>query len=189
MTKKTAKKRELTKLELTAIGIVWKKSSCTAYQIIREFRKSSSSYYQSGAGSVYPLMTRLERDGFLRTKESKRGKQDRQVYSVTAKGRKALVEWLSPPLPESDFTVLSDPIRTRVFFLEALTPAKQREFLKVTHEFLKQELERVESELEQYREAKNTFGVLAIEGAVHETKARIEWISELRRSLPIKKLS
>ena len=181
-----AKTRELTRLELTALGIAWKNSSCTAYQIIKEFKYSSSPYFRSGAGSVYPLMNRLERDGFLQTKESKRGNQDRQVYSVSAKGKKALREWLSPPIQESDFTLASDPIRTRVFFLGLLPPKKQREFLDTTYERLKQVLKQVKAELDAYQESGNIYGEFATLGAIRETKARLDWISELRQLIPPK---
>jgi PadR family transcriptional regulator PadR len=46
--------------------------------------------YKLSAGTLYPILHRLERKGYLRSKEERIGKRARRVYRVTPKGRRAL---------------------------------------------------------------------------------------------------
>jgi DNA-binding PadR family transcriptional regulator len=176
--------RKLTDLELTALGIIWKRSGCTTYEVIAEFSGSASAHYRAGAGSVYPLIHRLQEAGFVRSEHTLRGqKQQRQVHSITAKGKAALRAWLTPPIPDEDIMIPADLLRTRVYFLEILPEAKRCEFLEHLATRLDQELKGAREILNQYRREENRFGVLAMEGTIHVMRARIRWVRKIHRTL------
>src|SRR5579862_1189686 len=46
--------------------------------------------YRISAGTLYPLLHRLEKKGYLRSSEQRHGKSLRKVYRSTPLGRKAL---------------------------------------------------------------------------------------------------
>jgi DNA-binding PadR family transcriptional regulator len=46
--------------------------------------------YRISAGTLYPLLRRLEKKGYLRSSEERHGRSRRKVYRATALGRKAL---------------------------------------------------------------------------------------------------
>jgi PadR family transcriptional regulator PadR len=46
--------------------------------------------YRISAGTLYPLLHRLEKKGYLRSSEQRNGKSLRKVYRATPLGRKAL---------------------------------------------------------------------------------------------------
>ena len=46
--------------------------------------------YRISPGSLYPLLQGLEKKGYLRSAEQRRGKSRRRVYRATPLGRKAL---------------------------------------------------------------------------------------------------
>jgi len=46
--------------------------------------------YRISPGTLYPLLRRLEKKGYLRSSEKREGKSRRKVYRATALGRKAL---------------------------------------------------------------------------------------------------
>jgi PadR family transcriptional regulator PadR len=46
--------------------------------------------YRISAGTLYPMLHRLEKKGYLRSSEQRNGKSTRKVYRATALGRKAL---------------------------------------------------------------------------------------------------
>ena len=125
-----APKAALTDLELTVLGIVWKKAPCTAYAIMREFAGSPSSYHRGSAGTIYPLVQRLEQRGYLRASKGTQGRRPRATYELRRKGFEALRAWLAPPLPDAAKAITFDPLRTRAFFLGALTPAKRLAFCR-----------------------------------------------------------
>jgi DNA-binding PadR family transcriptional regulator len=46
--------------------------------------------YKLSAGTLYPILHGLERDGYLRSSEQRDGRQARRLYRATADGRRAL---------------------------------------------------------------------------------------------------
>jgi PadR family transcriptional regulator PadR len=46
--------------------------------------------YRISAGTLYPMLQRLEKKGYLRSREVRSGKSRRRVYRATALGKKAL---------------------------------------------------------------------------------------------------
>jgi len=46
--------------------------------------------YRLSPGTLYPLLHRLERDGYLRSQQVREGRRARRLYRATARGRKAL---------------------------------------------------------------------------------------------------
>jgi PadR family transcriptional regulator PadR len=46
--------------------------------------------YDISAGTLYPLLHRLERKGYLRSAQERNGKSFRKVYRATSLGRRAL---------------------------------------------------------------------------------------------------
>ena len=46
--------------------------------------------YRLSPGTLYPLLHRLERDGYLRSKGKLTGGKIRRIYSITRRGRKVL---------------------------------------------------------------------------------------------------
>lgn len=46
--------------------------------------------YRLSPGTLYPLLHRLEQQGYLRSERVREGRQARRLYRATARGRKAL---------------------------------------------------------------------------------------------------
>ena len=184
MATRTAPKTALTDLEYTVLGIVWKKAPCTAYSIMREFSGSPSSYYRGSAGTIYPLVRRLETRRHLVSSEGGRGRRPHVTYEISRKGLAALRRWLTPPLPEAAAAITFDPLRTRAFFLKALTPGQRLAFVVHAQKQLHTQLDVVEAECTRYRDEGDPFSALAMDGALHVIRARIAWMAELRERLP-----
>lgn len=55
--------------------------------MIEELRRHG---YHIGPGTMYPLLHRLERKGYLRSKKERRGSRYRKVYTITLSGRRAV---------------------------------------------------------------------------------------------------
>ena len=68
------------------------------YQIMRELERRSSGYFTMTAALLYPALHQLEADGLAESEwQENPGKRRRKYYTITTKGRKALVnsqaEW------------------------------------------------------------------------------------------------
>ncbi len=66
--------------------------SMYGYQIMRELERRSEGYFTMTAALLYPALHQLEMDGLLVSEwQAGQGTRRRKYYSLTAKGKKALL--------------------------------------------------------------------------------------------------
>jgi len=76
----------------------------SGYDIKKAVDSSIAHFWSESFGQIYPILRRLTADGFVRCRrETQRGKPDRQVYSITPRGREALRAWLGQPARSESF--------------------------------------------------------------------------------------
>ena len=170
-------------LEMAILGIVYKRAPCTSYAVAREFFASPSSHWRGSAGAVYPAVARLQRLALLKGRRATHLGRPCALFTLTAKGLRTLRTWLLPPLPEAAAAISFDPIRTRAFFLAALTATDQAAFLTDAERQLKAQVPLVEAECQRYRQLGDWFSEQAQHGALYVMKARIAWVRKLRSRL------
>jgi DNA-binding PadR family transcriptional regulator len=86
-------KRELTPLEYVILGLISLKPQ-SGYGIVSTFEDGSYSWSAS-PGSVYPVLKRLEQQGFISGElEMEYETRPRKVYDLADDGMKVLDEWL-----------------------------------------------------------------------------------------------
>jgi DNA-binding PadR family transcriptional regulator len=176
-------KRELSRFELALLGLVSQGAPCTAYWIRRQLQKSPSSFFSGSAGAVYPAVERLEKRSLIKATVLEEGRRTSRQYKLTAKGRKALETWLLPPFPPEDLAFTMDPVRTRVYYLEALSPEDRRRFVEEALVQARRRVVVVEAGSEERRESGDRFSYLGGLGVVGEAKARVAWLEDLGREL------
>ncbi|HUU84065.1 MAG TPA: PadR family transcriptional regulator [Phycisphaerae bacterium] len=174
---------DLSELELVVLGIVWKRGPCTPYAVRKEFATSPSSHWSGSAGSIYPLVRRLERRGYLRSRRESQGRRARRTYTITRRGTAALRRWVCPPLPDEAAAITYDPIRTRMYFLGIVPPDRQSGFLAEAEAALRRQIRVVQAECARYAGLGDTFSHLAMTGALRIMRARIAWLANARKSL------
>ena len=74
----------------------------SGYGLGLAIRASIGHFWNESYGQIYPNLKRLASAGLVAAKtEKQKGKPDRQVYSITPKGRLRLAKWLAvEPQPE-----------------------------------------------------------------------------------------
>jgi DNA-binding PadR family transcriptional regulator len=174
--------RTLTELEGCVLGLVWSRGPCTAYVVRKDLLLSASPHWSGSAGAIYPLMERLARQGLIRSRPDATGRRASRKYVVTAAGLAALRAWLGPPLPPGVVGIPPDPLRTRLYFLEALPPRSRRRFLSESERKVRTHLARAQEQADRGR-GENLVTFLADRGAVLAMAARLEWIHEITRHL------
>jgi DNA-binding PadR family transcriptional regulator len=173
----------MTELESCVLGIVWQLGPITAYEIARPFAESPSAYWSGSAGAIYPLVKRLERQKLIAGETAKWNSRKKRLFRLTAAGLSALREWLAPPFPESAGAASFDPIRTRLVFLDALPPHERARFVDDAERVVREQL-RVLEERHRIEEAEEkTLDALATRGGIHELRARLRWLGEVRARL------
>ena len=74
----------------------------SGYDMAQNIRSSVGFFWNESYGQIYPNLKALAAEGLVTSKtERQKSRPDRNIYSITKKGRKRLTEWLAvAPQPE-----------------------------------------------------------------------------------------
>jgi DNA-binding PadR family transcriptional regulator len=74
--------------------------SWSTYELAKQVQRSLGRFWPRAERKLYDEPKRLTASGFARSARAMTGSRPRTVYSVSARGRKALARWLDePPVP------------------------------------------------------------------------------------------
>jgi len=112
----------------------------------------------------------------------------KKIFAITSRGRAELRTWIRPPLPQSTAKPTFDPVRTRMSFLAALSPAKRARFVAVARENNAREIAQLRQKLRNLDRRVDAFEYLVTIAVLDEARARARWLlyvaKELRRVTP-----
>lgn len=172
-------RRPMTDLELCVLGIVWLRGPCSAYAVRSELAESTSSYWSSSAGSIYPIIKRLLAAKLIVARRVPSDGRGKRTLVTTANGERALRSWFTE-LPVWIGMVGLDPIRTRMNFFAVLKGSRQQ------LAFIDSAMARTEDSIEnEKRKLKILVGVdhLAHLGALYELEGRKRWLAAVRKTV------
>ncbi len=88
---KKIKKNKLTPLEFTIIEVIFNSNALSGYDIIQTLNKHFAGTWKARSGTVYPIVSKLERNGFLNSKMVKSPIGPiRKIYTLTDAGEELL---------------------------------------------------------------------------------------------------
>ncbi|WP_030776985.1 PadR family transcriptional regulator [Streptomyces sp. NRRL S-920] len=89
----------------------------SGYELARRFERSIGYFWTATHQQIYRVLKRMEGDGWIDAREvAQQTRPDKKEYSVTARGRSVLAEWLHEPIaPESVRHELAVKIRGAAF--------------------------------------------------------------------------
>jgi PadR family transcriptional regulator PadR len=84
-------KSKLTPLEFTIIETIFNSKQLSGYDLIKNLNRSFAGTWEAQSGTIYPILRKLEKDGFLKAKKVKSPIGPiKKVYSLTEVGDKLL---------------------------------------------------------------------------------------------------
>ncbi len=153
------------------LGLLFDRPS-TGYDLSRSLTADVSPLWRAEISQIYPALARLRRAGFvlLRVLGPRRGPR-RNLYRITAAGRRELKRWLAEPAPPPGS---KDEGLTRIAFLDALPPAERRPILARYERTVSDEIRRL-------RDGAPVSGFLreARLGAIERLEATRRWVRAL----------
>ena len=141
----------------------------TGYDLARAMREDLDAIWRAEFSQIYPALARLRRAGHVHLKVlgPRRGPR-RNLYRVTAAGRRELRRWLAVPPPppgrEEDLV--------RVAFFDALSPAERRAAFAAQEKALALEARRLRS-----LPSPPGFRTTARRGAIERLEAARRWLT------------
>jgi DNA-binding PadR family transcriptional regulator len=146
----------------------------TGYALLRHFEQSLAYAWPASHSQIYPELARLLDDGLIAEMET--GPRNSRTYALTDAGLGEIRRWLSETTP--DRRVRSDAA-LRTFFLWLLEPSEARAQLEREQahwQSVLAELEGIRAEPRGTTRKEYAF-LLALEGGIRTTEARLEWLS------------
>lgn len=174
--------RRLSELEACILALVSSTGPATPYAIRQVFLKSPNPTWSGSTGSLYPAVERLLHRKLIRAAAHSTGRREGKLLTITPSGIRAVEEWLQPDMPDWVAGIPPDPLRTRIRFLGALPPAKQKAFLKSAQRAVERYLAEMRRDYPQ-RRAKGGFELWMARGALLAMRARLSWLRQLGRSV------
>lgn len=89
----------------------------TGYDIKQMLSLSTSNFYDASFGSIYPMLKKLQNDGWITAREAVESGKFRVVYSITEAGRTTFGQWLLEPI---EFQPSRQHFLVRLFFYDML---------------------------------------------------------------------
>lgn len=129
------------------------------------------------------MLARLEQEGLVDSVPDDNDGRGRQLLRVTTTGRAALKKWLHAGINKESISSVTDPIRSRMFFLEVLNGSQQIAYLDELIVNVRRYLAETESHLATKSATDDIYGHLGSLGAVSITEARLEWLLMVRKQI------
>lgn len=92
--------RELTTTSYALLGLL-SLGAWSTYELAKQMRRNMHYFWPRAESNLYAEAKRLVAGGWARAQSRPVGKRRRTVYSITARGRKALEVWLNQPAAPS----------------------------------------------------------------------------------------
>jgi DNA-binding PadR family transcriptional regulator len=158
----------------------------SGYDMKQVIEQSIAHFWNESYGQIYPTLKRLAATGWITRKvERKSGKPDRQVYSISSKGREALAQWLSMPAH-------AEPVRNefllKLFFGSHLA---SEELIARLQEFRSRHTRSIATynatEAQIRREHANSpnlpYWMMTLNFGRYRSKGMVDWADETTRTL------
>ncbi|WP_179091870.1 MULTISPECIES: PadR family transcriptional regulator [Paenibacillus] len=153
------------------------KEALTGYEIKQLLENVLSNFYSSSYGTIYPTLARMEKEELI-TKEivPQKGKPNKNVYNITAKGRDCFNDYLLAPL-EGDSSKKSD-FMMRLYFGRFVGYDKVIFWLKQVQEESQKKLDQLLEQYSHYKDEMHPAQIICIQIGIAEYKAKLATIAE-----------
>jgi PadR family transcriptional regulator, regulatory protein AphA len=157
----------------------------SGYDLGQLVRDSVGHIWSESYGQIYPNLKRLEAEGLVHRKTEKNaGKPDRNLYSITPKGRDNLIAWLhKDPQPE----IPRNELLLKLFF-GAQVPASVLipyiESMVETHRALLRKFDLTEREIDKQKQYPDSpYWKMTARFGQLELEAHLVWAEETLKEL------
>lgn len=165
---------DLTENEGSLLAVIIRDEPITAYQLVMIYEQSPVSSFNTSKGAVYPIIRRLKERGFVVGERVTADKRGTEALKCTSSGLGALKRWVRAVQP--GFTLLADPLRTRILSLDLLSRDEQLEWIVETKRLVAEK----KAEVAGYDESVTIpFQDVVTKAAQGSLDATMKWLDEL----------
>jgi PadR family transcriptional regulator, regulatory protein AphA len=162
----------------------------SGYDIRKKVERELSHFWNESYGQIYPILKKLAAEKLASSRRRKqKGRPDRQVYTITAKGRSVLKEWLREP---ASLQVQRNETLLKLFFSSIATAARRRRLVEAYREEQSsaiRECTEMKAHLEEeYPDHPHLpLWLMTVEHGRTEARARLRWCDSVLQELDTRK--
>ncbi len=152
------------------------------YELKRRFEGALGNVWSVSYGQLYPTLRRLSEMGWV-TKKTEPGKKaaEKNIYSMTEKGRKKLDEWLLKPV-RSTYRV-KDEFTLRFLFFSKIAPDHVLEYLREYQKKTAEQRESFQNTLQSLQGEIDFFLQEIIRKGIVHLEAEDRWLEEVMETM------
>lgn len=160
----------------------------SGYDIKKVFELSPTPYVSSSCGSIYPAIKRLEREEILKKcLVMQEGKPNKQLLSLTSKGRSIFIEWVKKPISLDEYTISSDPFSLRFLFFSYINESDVKEHCEEQIKITNTLMESIEKFKLKFQKNLDRYAIWNLEGTIIMLEGRIKWLNSILDELETNK--
>lgn len=160
----------------------------SGYDIKKFCDKGISRFWNENISHIYPMLKRMEKDGLVtKTTEQSEGNPQRNVYTITQKGREKLTDWLAKPV---DHAPVRMELLLKLYFAQNIPSGsmlRQLEDIKRKHEEGLQACLKIEEDFLRNERAKDYNGypywLATLRYGIGDAQFRIKWCEDTIESI------
>ncbi len=165
--------------EFALLGFLYQQP-CHGYDLHRRLLGELGHVWHVSQSQTYSILKRLETQGQIAAKTIRQEKHPpRQIYSITASGRRRFDEWLGQPTGSSVRAVRLEFV-TRLYFAQRLVPQQVEAIIENQTAQVKAALTRLETGLASLPEIQ-VANRLSLRLRIQQLKSVLIWLSECRQ--------
>ncbi len=164
-----------TLIELAILGLL-KQKPMHGYELKKELTAQLGQFWQASWGSLYPALSRLEKqEAVERIFPKEDVKRRKNIYRITKHGEKLFQNSLSEHSAISDAAGFG----LKLAFFRYMKPDARVDLLERRRAYLKEKLAETREKLRAYKERIDQYTYTLMEHDVDVTTADIAWIERL----------
>jgi len=180
--------RKQNRTKYTVLGML-SLENMTGYEITKIIKVSINNFWAESEGQIYPALAQCVDEELATCKEvkTKENKRSKKIYSITAKGKKELKEWLKK---EAQETQVRNELLLKLFYganidskdnIQHLTHhQKQVENELASYEVLQENLKKDHKDSPHLK-----YWLITINCALKILKAELAWCKESLKTLAV----
>ncbi len=160
-------------LELAALGLLLKRP-LHGYLLKQQLERFMSGCISVNYGAIYPLLKRLEKQGYIQTQELVDGDSNRKIYQITESGRD---RWRQAMLahPRESWVNSRSRFIIKFFFFSQLEPKERIKLMQSRLMTCQLRLENREAQIVE-QDNEDTYQAIALQRHLANLRFEIEWL-------------
>lgn len=141
-------KSKLTPLEFTIIEVIFNSQALSGYDLIQALNKHFAGTWQAKSGTIYPILSKLERNGYLNSKTVKSPIGPlRKLYALTIAGEELLKLTVNKNYSEQLLLIENFIVELSSIFIKSHPKEDRKEIVKEVEATLNQSFERIKDSI------------------------------------------